>query len=160
MIRQAKISDAPQIASIYNYYVINTIITFEMTPVIASVMIDIISKVTKSYPWLVYEEKGRILGNAYATEWKPRGAFKHTVESTIYLGIDQSGKGIGSKLYSELISQLKLLNIHIIIGGIGQPNEASLALHEKLGFQKVAHFKEIGFKFDKWVDVAYWQLNI
>lgn len=160
MIRQAKISDAPQIASIYNYYVSNTIVTFEMKPLNASVIADKISKILKNYPWLVYEKNGKILGYAYATKWKPRGAYKHTVESTIYLEIDQSGKGIGGKLYSELISQLKVLNIHSIIGGIGQPNEASIALHEKLGFQKVAHFKEIGFKFDKWVDVAYWQLNI
>lgn len=160
MIRKAKISDAIQIANIYNYYVTNTIVTFEMVPILDSAMADKINKTIEKYPWLIYEEDGQILGYAYATEWKPRGAYKHTVESTVYLRNNQSGKGIGSKLYSELISQLKAMKTHSIIGGIGQPNEASIALHEKFGFQKIAHFKEVGYKFDKWVDVAYWQLII
>lgn len=160
MIRKAKISDAIQISNIYNYYVTNTIVTFEMVPILDSAMADKINKTIEKYPWLIYEEDGQILGYAYATEWKPRGAYKHTVESTVYLRNNQSGKGIGSKLYSELISQLKAMKTHSIIGGIGQPNEASIALHEKFGFQKIAHFKEVGYKFDKWVDVAYWQLII
>ncbi len=160
MIRKAKISDATQIASIYNYYVTNTIVTFEMVPILDRIMADKINKTIKKYPWLVFEENGQILGYAYATDWKPRGAYKYTVESTIYLRNNQNGKGIGSKLYAELISQLRTLKLHSVIGGIGQPNEASIALHEKFGFQKIAHFKEVGFKFDKWVDVAYWQLII
>ncbi|MFT6334005.1 MAG: L-amino acid N-acyltransferase YncA [Saprospiraceae bacterium] len=160
MIRQAKISDASQIADIYNYYVLNTIITFEMLPISTAAMSEKIVNTMENYPWIVFEKNGEILGYAYVTEWKSRGAYKNSVESTVYLKPNQSGKGSGSALYVELISQLKKLNIHSIIGGIGQPNEASIALHEKLGFKKVAHFKEIGFKFDKWVDVAYWQLII
>jgi phosphinothricin acetyltransferase len=160
MIRQANSSDASQIVSIYNYYVINTIITFQMVPITKDSMSIKIAKTKERYPWIVFEENDEILGYAYATEWKPRGAYKNSVESTIYLKPNHSGKGIGSALYKELISQLKKLDIHSIIGGIGQPNQASIALHEKLGFKKVAHFKEIGYKFDQWVDVAYWQLII
>lgn len=160
MIRQAKPSDASQLANIYNHYVLNTIITFEMVPTSNTVMAEKIAITMERYPWLVFEEDDEILGYAYATEWKPRGAYKSTVESTVYLKLNQSGKGLGNRLYTELISQLKVLNIHSVIGGIGLPNEASIVLHEKLGFKKVAHFKEVGYKFDKWVDVAYWQLII
>ena len=160
MVRQAKISDASQIADIYNYYVVNTIITFEMVPLTTADMSEKIAITIERYPWLVFEENDEILGYAYATEWKPRGAYKNSVESTVYLKSHLSGRGIGSKLYIELIFQLNKLNIHSIIGGIGQPNEASIAFHEKLGFKKVAHFKEVGYKFDKWIDVAYWQLII
>jgi len=63
-------------------------------------------------------------------------------------------------LYTALINELKRLNIHAVIGGISLPNEASIALHEKFGFRKIAHFKEVGFKFNKWVDVGYWELTL
>ena len=99
-----------------------------------------------------------IQGYAYATDWKPRGAYRHSVESTVYLRNGQSGHGYGSQLYSKLIELLMRLQVHTVIGGIAQPNEESIALHEKFGFVKVAHFKEVGYKFDQWVDVAYWQL--
>lgn len=149
-----------QITEIYNYYIENTIITFEMDPLSHEVIAKRITKTKEKYPWIIYEENGHILGYAYATEWKPRGAYKGTVESTIYLRPNHHGKGIGSKLYKTLIDELRTMGIHSILGGIGQPNEASIALHEKFGFKKVAHFKEIGFKFGKYVDVAYWQLII
>ena len=97
------------------------------------------------YPWLVVEIENRIEGYAYATDWKPRWAYRHSVETTVYLKHGQSGNGYGTMLYTQLIADLKKLKVHTMIGGIAQPNEASIALHEKLGFVKVAHFKEEGF---------------
>jgi len=158
MVRSAKLEDASQITDIYNYYILNTTVTFEKTPISSDTMKERIEQTQVKYPWLVLEEEGMIHGYAYATDWKPRGAYRHSVESTVYLRNGQSGKGYGSKLYRKLIEVLEQLNVHAVIGGIAQPNEGSIALHEKFGFQKVAHFKEVGFKFDKWVDVAYWQL--
>ena len=158
MVRLAKLADANQIADIYNYYILNTTVTFEKTPVSSEEMRDRIEKTLVKYPWLVIEVDNRIQGYAYATDWKPRWAYRHSVESTVYLRNGQSGNGYGSRLYRQLIDDLKQQNVHTMIGGIAQPNEGSIALHEKLGFVKVAHFKEVGYKFEKWVDVAYWQL--
>ncbi|MEM9547996.1 MAG: arsinothricin resistance N-acetyltransferase ArsN1 family B [Bacteroidota bacterium] len=158
MIRPAVPDDAIQMTDIYNYYIINTTVTFEKTPISVGEMKDRLQRTTMKYPWLVIEIDNRVQGYAYATDWKPRGAYRHSVESTVYLRNGQSGYGYGSQLYSKLIEELQKLNVHTVIGGIAQPNEGSIALHEKFGFVKVAHFKEVGYKFDRWIDVAYWQL--
>ena len=158
MVRNATIDDVNQITDIYNYYILNTTVTFEKTPVSNDIIEERIAQIQVKYPWLVLENEGQIQGFAYATEWKPRGAYRHSVESTVYLRNGESGRGYGSELYSELINLLKNLKVHTVIGGIAQPNEDSIALHEKFGYKKVAHFKEVGHKFDQWVDVAYWQL--
>ncbi|MDF1696087.1 MAG: GNAT family N-acetyltransferase [Saprospiraceae bacterium] len=158
MIRPATAEDAIQITDIYNYYIQHTTVTFEKTPVAVQEMEDRIIKTQIKYPWLVCQTDNLISGYAYATDWKPRGAYRHSVESTVYLRNGCSGQGIGSLLYTDLIQRLKKQKVHTVIGGIAQPNEGSIALHEKFGFKKVAHFKEVGYKFDSWVDVAYWQL--
>jgi len=79
---------------------------------------------------------------------------------SIYLASDHLGKGLGTSLYQSLIDELRRLALHTAIGGIALPNAGSVALHEKLGFRKVAHFAEVGFRFGKWIDVAYWQLSL
>ena len=158
MIRSVHHSDAKAISEIYNFYVKNTVITFEEEAVSENEMRNRIDNVTKRFPWLVYELNGELLGYSYATDWKTRSAYRHTVESTVYLRNGESGKGIGKKLYQHLISELQKLNIHAVIGGISLPNEASIALHEKLGYKKIGQFHEVGLKFNKWVDVGYWEL--
>jgi len=158
MVRSATSEDSNQITDIYNYYILNTTVTFEKTPITEDIIKKRVEDTQVKYPWLVLEVDGIIQGYAYATDWKPRGAYRHSVESTVYLRDGQSGKGYGSLLYSKLLEVLKQLNVHTVIGGIAQPNEGSIVLHEKFGFKKVAHFKEVGYKFDEWVDVAYWQL--
>lgn len=158
MIRDIRINDAKQIAEIYNYYIKNTVITFEENAVTENEMVERIKTNTSNLPWIIYEENDEILGYAYTSEWKSRCAYKHSVESTVYLRKDQFGKGLGTKLYQELLDRIGKNNVHAVIGGIALPNNASIALHEKLGFEKVAHFKEVGYKFEKWVDVGYWEL--
>jgi phosphinothricin acetyltransferase len=108
-------------------------------------------------PWLVLEEEGAVIGYACAVRWKSRAAYQHSVESTIYLAPELTGAGRGVALYSTLMEQLAKLGVHCVLAGIAQPNEASVGLHEKLGFSKVAHLAEVGRKFDRWVDVGYWQ---
>ena len=100
---------------------------------------------------------GHITGYAYATKWKARSAYRFAVETTVYLADGLARQGLGSRLYEELFGLLKERQIHAAIGGIALPNDASVALHEKFGMRKVAHFEQVGFKFGKWVDVGYWE---
>ena len=158
MIRSATCADAPTIAEIYNYYVLNSVITFEEERISIAAMQERIAATQHSYPWLVYEDNGSIVGYAYASQWKSRCSYRNSVESTVYLHKDCTGNKIGSRLYGELVDQLEIAGFHTVIGGIALPNEGSVALHEKLGFKKIAHFKEVGWKFQRWVDVGYWQL--
>lgn len=160
MIRNATIQDAPSIADIYNYYINHTIITFEEVEVNETEIAERIQACQLKYPWLVYEEEGKVIGYAYAGEWKSRCSYKYSVESSVYLDEKSKGKGVGTALYQALLEQLKELKIHAVIGGISLPNEASVRLHEKFGFEKVAHFKEVGNKFNQWVDVGYWELIV
>lgn len=161
MIRQATESDAEVIANIYNHYIQNTVITFEESVISAVDIIDRIAKVKNSgLPWLVAEENTEVIGYSYATQWNGRSAYRHTAETAIYLSHTSLSKGWGTKLYDALFSELRLMSIHIVIGGVTLPNPASIALHEKFGMQKVAHFKEVGYKFGKWLDVGYWQVNL
>ena len=158
MVRSVKIEDAEAICEIYNYYVEHTIVTFEEVSVSRAEMERRIQQVTNKLPWIVYEENGKVSGFAYTSEWKSRCAYKHSLESTVYLRKGQEGKGIGSILYNDLIDLLKKTNCHALIGGISLPNETSIALHEKFGFKKIGQFVEVGFKFNKWIDVGYWEL--
>jgi L-amino acid N-acyltransferase YncA len=161
MTRQVKISDADAICRIYNMYITDTRITFEETPLQVDEMANRIKDITQNYPWLVYEENGKVIGYTYASKWKERSAYRHSVEIAIYLDSDYVGKGIGTLLIRELLSALKALkdkSIHGVIYGVALPNQASIALCEKFGFKKVAHLKEVGYKLGEWVDVGYWEL--
>jgi L-amino acid N-acyltransferase YncA len=158
MIRDVKSHDAAAICSIYNHYVENSVITFEEQIVSTSEMQKRIQEITEELPWLVYEKKSSVLGYAYASQWKNRCAYRYSAESTVYLSRMSVGKGIGTQLLQALINRLRSLSLHSVIGGIALPNPASVALHEKMGFEKVAHFKEVGWKMNRWVDVGYWEL--
>jgi len=159
MIRPALPADAEAIARIYNYYILNTVVTFEEQIVTAQAMVDRLEEVgSDSLPWLVAEAPGSVIGYAYASRWKERSAYRYSVESTIYLDPAAYRAGFGSQLYAALLEVLRWQNVHVVIGGVALPNEASIRLHEKFGFRKVAHFEEVGFKFGRWVDVGYWQL--
>ena len=113
-----------------------------------------------SLPWLVAEQSGQVVGYAYATKWKARSAYRFSVESSVYLAQSVIGQGLGSKLYEALFALLKERGVHVVIGVITLPNPASIAFHEKLGLKKVAHFEEVGFKFNKWLDVGCWQIAL
>lgn len=157
MIREALQSDSVAITEIYNYYILNTIVTFELEPVSPEEISRRMESYKKIGPYLVYQEGNHVIGYAYVSKFRDRKAYDNSVESTIYIKNGYSKKGIGYKLYSELLS-LILSKYHVIIGGISLPNEASVKLHEKLGFKKVGHFSEVGKKFGKWVDVGFWEL--
>jgi len=161
VVRDAHAGDAESITRIYNHYILHTTITFEEEAVTVEDMAGRISEVqSASLPWLVEEQNDRILGYAYATKWKGRCAYRYSVESTVYIDPDSVGKKHGSTLYERLFARLREGGIHVVIGGIALPNDASVALHEKFGMRKVAQFNEVGFKFAKWIDVGYWQAKL
>lgn len=160
MIRDYKEGDSKAIVEIYNFYIRTSHHTFETEEIKEDEMRKRIKNITESFPFLVYEEKGSILGYAYATRWKIRQAYDQTVESSVYLKNGSYGKGIGTILYKELIAKLRELNIHIVLAGISLPNDASISLHEKLAYQKSGVLREVGYKFGKWIDVGYWQLKL
>lgn len=160
-LRLATPDDAAAIAALYNHYVTTTTISFEETAVSAGDMAQRVADVLAAgLPWLVAFDGDQLLGYAYATKWRARHAYRFSVESTVYLAPDEARRGLGSRLYGELLERLRTAGCHLVIGGIALPNEASVALHEKLGFEKVAHFKEVGFKFERWLDVGYWQRTL
>ena len=157
MIRPVQVTDAQALARIYNPFIRDTTITFEEEPVSAGEMAARIAKVTADFPWLVWEEGGEVLGYAYGSTWRTRRAYRFAVETTVYVGPDAQGRGIGSRLYEALRVELKRGGFHSALGCLALPNEPSVCLHEKLGFQKVGHMKEAGWKFDTWVDVGFWE---
>lgn len=157
IIRACEARDVPTVCEIYNYYIANTVITFEENPLSTTEMSARIHAYTQLYPWFVCEVNGVVVGYAYATKWKERAAYKNSVEITVYLDHTQSGKGYGKALYTKLLESLVTMGCHVVLGGIALPNEASVGLHEYFGFKKVAHFSEVGFKLGRWVDVGYWQ---
>lgn len=160
MIRQISATDVAEILPIYNFHVENTIVTFDLIPLSVQQYAEKVLRIAKEYPFLVFEDNNEIVGYAYASTWRPKPAYKQTVESTVYVKNNTQGKQIGTKLYTELLKQLKEKNYKVVIGGISLPNETSIKFHEKFGFEKVGHFSKVGKKFDQWVDVAFWQLNL
>lgn len=157
-IRPVQPPDAQAICDIYNYYVVNTAISFEQHPVAAADMQKRINDVIAHYPWLVAETESGVVGYAYGTVWRGRPAYRHTVESTIYLRADSLKGGIGTPLYTALLDELRARQFHAVIGCIALPNPASVAFHERCGFRKVAHFNEVGRKFEQWLDAGFWQV--
>lgn len=161
MIRDVNEKDFPAIVEIYNHYVRDTTISFEESEIDSKEISARITRVRSAgLWWLVFEESDHVIGYAYATTWSERSAYRNTVEVSVYLDHQVTGKGIGTKLYGELFRRLKSTSIHVAIGGIALPNPESIKLHEKFGMQQVAHYKEVGFKFGQWLDVGYWQVQL
>jgi L-amino acid N-acyltransferase YncA len=161
VIRPAVLRDAEIIARIYNHYILNTIVTFEEQAVSAIEMGERMKAVeAASFPWLVSEQANQLVGYAYAGKWLGRSAYRYSTECTVYLDPASRGQGLGTELYDALFALLHGKQTHTVIGVIALPNEASVALHEKFGLRKVAHFKEVGFKFNRWVDVGFWQVTL
>ena len=161
MIRPATHADAVPICAIYNHYIETSVISFELVPVPVEQMVLRIEQIeAMGLPWLVATDGEQILGYAYATTWKARAAYRHSVEITVYLAQQGTAKGVGSALYQALFAALEAQDIHAVVACIALPNAHSVALHEKFGMRKVGHFKEVGQKFKRWLDVGYWQVNL
>ena len=159
-IRLAKPSDARSLLDIYATYVEKTAITFEYeVPTIEDFAIRI-EKTLEKYPYLVAEEDGVILGYAYASTYYARAAYDWAVELSVYVSLDSRGQGVGTKLYDALEYLLDQMGYVHFLACISLPNEASLTLHRKRGYQQVAHFPKIGYKFNRWHDIVWLQKSL
>ena len=157
-IRPAIAGDAPRLADIYNPYVLTTTITFEESAIGPAEMATRIAESAEaSLPFLVAAIGGAPVGFANASRWKGRCAYRYSAETTVYVMQSHWQCGVGKALYSTLLGLLQSSGCHAAIGGIALPNESSIRLHERLGFTQVAQFREVGFKFNRWIDVGYWQ---
>jgi phosphinothricin acetyltransferase len=157
MIRAATTADATALATIYNHYIENTSVTFEETPIAAADMASRVAAVSADYPWLVLEREARILGYAYASRFHARSAYRFTVETTVYVAHDAHRARVGTELCKDLLERLRARKLHRALGVIALPNDASVGLHEKLGFHKVGELEEVGWKFGRWINVGYWE---
>ena len=154
--RQATLADAAAIRTIYAPYVEKTTHTFEFgVPTLEEVK----NRMTRhpGHVWLVEEDAGEILGYAYAWPFEDREGYRFTVETSIFIRHDRVGGGVGTALYEELLGLLRRQGFATAVARIALPNPHSEHFHERLGFRKVAHFARIGHKFDRWIDVGYWQ---
>lgn len=159
-IRPVSLQDASVISSIYAYYVKETPITFEIDVPDETEIKKRITEYTQKHPWIVCEVGGKVVAYAYATPFKARAAYRWSVETSIYVDHNFHGQGLGEKLYRALCERLKAMGILNIVGVITLPNPSSIKLHEKMGFQLVGRFPEVGFKMGQWYDVGYWQLTL
>jgi L-amino acid N-acyltransferase YncA len=161
LIRLATEEDAAAVAAIYRPYVEDSPISFEETaPDTAEMRRRIAGDVPGYHPWFVAEEDGRLLGYAASSPFRTRPAYRWTVETGIYLSSDAYGRGIGRKLLSTLVDVLKRQGYVAAIGAIALPNDASVALHEKLGFIHTGTYRGVGFKMGEWLDVGLWQKDL
>ena len=157
LIRRAEPGDARIISGIYNWYILNSTVTFETKAIDELEMRRRILEKLATHDWLVAEVNGQIVGYAYYGVFRPRAAYAHTVESTIYLSEGSVGKGFGTLLYSSLIQSADKKGFLELIGVIALPNAASVRLHAKLGFREAGRLEGVGRKFGSYIDVALWQ---
>ena len=156
-IRNVRLEDRDIITEIYNYYVENTIITFDEELYTPEDMAHKIETIIGEYPFIVLEEEGSVIGYAYGSRYRPKNAYRFTVEVTIYLKSVLTGRGYGSMVFERLLVLLKEAGYHNCVGVLGLPNPKSQSLHEKFMFKKIGHQSEAGFKFDRWIDVGFWE---
>ncbi len=156
-IRAATRDDLPRLTEIYNYYVVHTPITFDVTPWTVEQRISWFEQFDKTgrYRLLVAEKDGLVVGYAGTTRFRPKAAYDTTVETTIYCAPQFPGKGLGTELYSALFATLSGENIHRIVAGYVPPNPISAALHKRFGFKTVGVFSENGHKFNRYWDVCW-----
>lgn len=156
-VRQIDLEDAPAVQAIYAPYVTSTTISFEEVPPDIAETERRIAAILLKYPYLVAEVDGQIVGYAYASEHRTRAAYRTSVDVTVYVAPGAQRSGVARCLYSRLLPAAAGLGYHAAFAGIALPNDASVGLHEAMGFKPVGIYREVGRKFDAWHDVGWWQ---
>lgn len=159
-IRNAQVEDAANLVAIYAPYIEKTAITFETQVPTVEDFKNRIKKTMKKFPYLVAIEEGQIVGYAYASTYYARAAYDWTVELSVYVQKEARGKGVGTLLYTALEEELTARGFKNFLACIALPNPASIALHEKRGYEQVAHFKKVGYKFGTWHDIVWLQKSL
>ncbi len=160
LVRPAAAADLPAIARIYGTAVRTSVATFDLTDPPNSYWTHKISSSVSGDHLLVAEDGPDVVGYAYSGAFRSRPAYAQTRETSVYLAPEAVGSGLGTLLYSQLLSLLRTDGIHLVVAVIAQPNSASVALHEKLGFELVGTLREVGRKFDRWIDTRWYQLAL
>jgi phosphinothricin acetyltransferase len=160
MIRLALEQDAPQIAGIYAPVVRDTPISFEVDPPTAAEMARRVTDTLAVFPWLVVDRSGEILGYAYASAHRTRAAYRWCVDTTIYVDPHVHRAGVGRALYTSLLQVLALQGFYSAYAGITLPNPGSVGLHEAMGFEPLAIYRDVGYKLGAWHDVGWWHRTI
>jgi phosphinothricin acetyltransferase len=160
-IREAIQNDLPELLSIYNDIILHTTAVYDYEPHTLEMRQQWFdTKKQQGFPVFVAEENGKILGFSSIGPFRAWAAYKYSVENSVYVAAEARGKGIGKLLIPPLIEAAKKLQLHTIIAGVDATNEASLRLHKSFGFEEVAHFKQVGWKFESWLDLKFLQLII
>lgn len=161
MIRPADpVRDAAACAAIYAPFVRERVVSFEQVAPDADAFAARIAATQATHPWLVAEADGRVVGFAYGCPHRERAAYRWAADVSIYLDPAHHRRGIGRALYEELFARLRAQRIHVACAGITLPNDASVGLHEALGFEPVGVYRGIGWKAGAWRDVGWWQLEL
>lgn len=160
-VRPATEQDLPAILDIYNDVILNTTAVYSYEPHTLHMRKEWFdARMAQGFPIIVTEEENEITGFGSFGSFRVWPAYLHTVENSVYVKTTARGKGIGRILLQHLIDEAKKLHLHTMIAGIDASNEASIALHKKFGFEQAAYFKQVGFKFNRWLDLVFMQLML
>ncbi|MGE9760119.1 arsinothricin resistance N-acetyltransferase ArsN1 family B [Pseudomonas sp. PDM20] len=159
-IREARPEDAAAVQAIYAPIVSGTAISFEEVPPTVEEMCERIVTTLQTYPYLVAERDGRLVGYAYASQHRARAAYRWAVDVTVYIADGERRSGVGRSLYAKLLPILARQGFNAAYAGVALPNAGSVGLHERLGFQHIGTFPQVGFKLGQWHDVGYWRLEL
>lgn len=160
-VRQANENDLPAMLEIYNDIILNTTAVWHSDPHTIEMRREWYAiKKEQGYPVFVAEEDGKLTGFSTIGPFRPWAGYRFTVENSVYVAAGSRGQGIANLLMQPLIDAAKEMSLHAIVAGIEATNEASIALHNKFGFVEVAHFKEVGFKFNRWMDLKFLELIV
>jgi L-amino acid N-acyltransferase YncA len=158
LIRDATLDDMPGLLSLYNEIILTSTAVYLYDPVTLESRIDWLNaRRAQGFPVLVAAEGDQVLGFASFGDWRASAGYLHTVEHSVHVAADQRGKGVGQALMLPLFERARTMGKHVMIGGIDAENAASIAFHQRLGFEKVSHFREVGRKFGRWLDLAQMQ---
>ncbi len=160
VIRLATTADAAQCAAIYGPYVNATAVSFEMQAPSAEDIAGRIENTLQRFPWLVCADGDDVLGYAYAGPHRQRAAFQWSVEVSVYVEDGSQRRGVGRALYTSLFACLRVLGYFKAYAVIALPNDASVGLHEAVGFRHVGTFDDVGYKLGRWHPVGYWELTL
>lgn len=161
MIRDAHEADIEAITRICNHYIVHSTANFEEHPTSEADMLALMrSIVADGCPYLVAvdDASDAVMGYCYAHQWREKSAYRHTLETTIYLDPAATRQGLGTRLMQVLIDRCRVMGIHTLVADITDENEASLRMHERLGFTAVSHFTQVGLKFGRWLGDVDMQL--
>lgn len=162
-IRPAVLTDLSTLTDIYNHYIVHTPITFDVKPHTIETRRGWFDEHCATGPHrllVAIDDDGSLAGYATTSRWRPKASYDTTVESSVYCRHDARGRGIGRLLYQSLFAAIAGEDVHIIVAGATMPNAASVALHERMGFTRVGTFTEVGRKFDRFWDVAWFQRRL